>query len=75
MKTNIYVIYDVVAGSVQQMFMSVNDALACRNFDYVSKQNPLTPATDLELYCVGSINLENGKVTALDDKQFIRRGE
>ena len=73
--TNIYAIVDVVASSMQSMFMSVNDAMAIRNFDYVSKQNPMVPSVDLELYCIGSVDLSTCAVTPLATRKFIKRGE
>ncbi len=58
MKTKLYVIYDNVAESCDEIFMASNDGVAVRYSYPIISRNP--KFQDLSLKCVGSIELSSG---------------
>lgn len=74
MNYRIYAIKDVKVGFMQP-FIQVNDAVAVREFtNIVNSGSSVVSAnyTDMELYCLGSYNQDNGVITS--DVSFVLKG-
>lgn len=73
MEYGVYAIFDKLNGFTCPN-CDHNDNSACRNFNYaVTRQNSV-PASDLELYRLGTFNSTTGVITALDHPVLICRG-
>lgn len=62
MTYNLYSYYDRVSGLYSAPVPAVNRATAIRSFLEVQKQNP--SAKDVEIYEVGSFDIQSGLMTA-----------
>lgn len=73
MEYGVYAIYDKLNGFACPN-CDYNDNSARRNFNYaVTRQNSV-PASDLELYRLGSFDTVSGCITALEHPVLICRG-
>ncbi|QCS37088.1 nonstructural protein [Tortoise microvirus 51] len=69
-----YCVRDVVANMHAEPWCAVSEAVAKRRFDYILRSQKEINPTDLQLYAVGTINIETGVVTAIDPPQFVLQG-
>lgn len=69
MTYNLYCYYDRVAGLYSAPIPAVNDATALRSFVDNQRGNP--SATDMDIYRVGSFNIQSGDFCALDRPEFV----
>lgn len=70
----LYVVYDRVAGTYGEPWCALKDDIAVRKFNYIMSNSPMV-ASDCELYCVGTYDVESGVITALKQKQFVVKYE
>ncbi|QCS36811.1 nonstructural protein [Tortoise microvirus 111] len=69
-----YCVRDVVANMHAEPWCAVSEAVARRRFGHICRLQKEINATDLQLYAVGTINVETGVVTAIDPPQFVMQG-
>lgn len=67
MKFKIYMMFDRVAGNYQNIFMSISDNTAVRDFKAMLEKHPY--AEDLELYRMGEVDNVSGEMTV--EKAFV----
>lgn len=70
MKLLIFTIYDTVEGLYGEIFLALNENVAIRRFNGVMSQAKLV-ANDCKLMKLGSYDTETGKITALENPEFI----
>lgn len=68
---NIYSIKDVVSGSFGNLVLQANDQLAIRTFKGICQDSKI--AKDLQLFKMGSFNVEEGKIES--KVEFLIGGE
>lgn len=67
MKYKIYMMFDRVAGVYQNIFMSISDNTAVRDFKGMLSKHPY--AEDMELYRMGEVNIDSGEMSV--EKGFV----
>ena len=72
MVLNIYAIFDRLAGSYGEPYLSQNDAIAMRRFQYLMTNAPMVQS-DCELYLLGSYNPDTGLLVPLERPSFVGR--
>lgn len=73
MTFQIYAIYDRKAKTYSDVFLSPNHGTAMRDFSYLVENVSAKQfiKKDLELYCLGTFNSIDGKISGYDDPEFI----
>lgn len=72
-KQFVFSIYDKVSGLYGAPLCFVNDNVAKRHFLMVCDKAEFDP-TDLELYSLGTYDVERGQILAFEQPKFIMRG-
>lgn len=70
----LYSIFDRVAGTYGEPFLALKPELAIRRFRYLMDNTPMV-ASDCDLFCLGSCDLESGVVVGLEKPEFVYRME
>lgn len=65
----LYTIYDRITGGYGEVFMAVNDDDCKRKVAYSMQSNPYKE--DLQLFAVGSFNIEFGVINAAEKPIFL----
>lgn len=71
MIVEIYTYYDRVANSYGDLKLFTKQELAERSFDYELSKAPF--GEDIELYKLGTYDIETGVITVLDKPLFIKK--
>lgn len=71
---NLYAIYDRITVQYSEPRTFINDGSAVRWFNGVMKESKFQ-ASDFELYCIGSYNVDLGVISAFEKPLFVVRGE
>lgn len=74
MDVKIFSIYDKVASVYGEPFTAPRDEVAVRKFNYFMSNAPMV-ASDCDLYCLGTYNVDSGIILAYDKPMFILRYE
>ena len=67
MKFKVYMMFDRVAGKYQNIFMSISDYTAVRDFKAMLEKHPYSE--DMELYRIGEFDNDSGEMTV--EKFFV----
>ena len=69
-----YAILDKKAGEFTMPIAQHNDDTAKRYFRYIIQNNKSIPASDCELFCIGTYDSERGVFTPISPIVFIEKG-
>ncbi len=75
MKSNLYVIRDLVAGETGPIFHSVNDAVASRHYQAMVSKNEPAWQTDFQLEYVGEYCHKTGVIFPTGELRIVIVGE
>lgn len=67
----IFSVYDRVAGSFSEPFVSPKKELAIRKFNYVMQSAPMV-ASDCDLYHIGYLDCDTGEITPVKPEFVLR---
>lgn len=72
MEIRLFAIYDRVAGSYGEPFTAIKNELAIRKFRYLLQNSPMV-ASDCDLFFLGVMDSETGRIQALEKPEFVDR--
>lgn len=70
MTYSVYSIYDKVSGEFGSPFLSLKNAQAVRQFQYMMSNSPMV-AADCQLYCISEFDTETGRLVGTSAPEFI----
>ena len=67
MKFNVYAVRDSLSGYYPQLYVYKSDSIATRAMlDTLYAGKPTTTEKDLDVMCIGTIELDSGKLSSVD---------